>query len=365
MQAKIVWEQIQSNNFLRWVCSLPCRKPLFMVFCLVLFVVWSLSLSDTSIYKNINIGDSAKSLETMGMISKTEQTDNQLTYVDISKPYDADFKCVYMQTVPKTPICLHDILRDEFISHDLETTGLWEPRVLQDFIEVLLRDPAIGVVDLGANIGVYTLVSARMGHRVVAVEPFTENTWRIHKAALLGETSSRIVLLHNAVSDRRVMATIQHHGTNQGDVRITHGASRCIGSCPQTVKTILLDDLLKVTTFNRSVIKVDTQGFEHRIFMRAERFLSSVLVPYIFMEWQLMKKHFVASNHTSEDKQLVQTMVDFLMLKRYRPYKLSVSGAHALVPSLWHQWPDDVIWRRLPTDIEYQKLLRNHFLVWP
>ena len=52
------------------------------------------------------------------------------------------------------------------MSHDLAYTGLWEPHVLYDFQDVLLRDSSLGVIDIGANIGVYTLLPAAMGHQV-------------------------------------------------------------------------------------------------------------------------------------------------------------------------------------------------------
>ena len=44
----------------------------------------------------------------------------------------------------------------------------------------------LGVLDVGANIGVYSLVAAAMGHNVIAVEPFDGNLRRFHKAINLG-----------------------------------------------------------------------------------------------------------------------------------------------------------------------------------
>lgn len=67
------------------------------------------------------------------------------------------------------------------------------------------------------------------------------------------------------------------------------GYKPCIGSCSEKVQTILLDDLLEVVTFDRAVIKIDSQGFEHRSFQHAEKLLDAVYVPYIYMEWLLMK----------------------------------------------------------------------------
>jgi FkbM family methyltransferase len=38
------------------------------------------------------------------------------------------------------------------------------------------------VLDIGANIGHYTMFAAKIGRNVVSVEPFEENILRIHKA---------------------------------------------------------------------------------------------------------------------------------------------------------------------------------------
>ena len=41
--------------------------------------------------------------------------------------------------------------------------------------------------DTGANIGLYSLIAARMGHEVVAVEPYKQNLHHFHKAVQLGK----------------------------------------------------------------------------------------------------------------------------------------------------------------------------------
>ena len=64
-------------------------------------------------------------------------------------------------------VCLYETWRDIYVSHDLSSTGLWEPHVLFDFQDVLKRDSSLGVIDIGANLGVYTLLAAQMGHQVV------------------------------------------------------------------------------------------------------------------------------------------------------------------------------------------------------
>ena len=53
------------------------------------------------------------------------------------------------------------------MSHDLLYTGRWEPHVVSDYQDVLRRDSSLGVIDIGANIGVFTLLAAAMNHKVI------------------------------------------------------------------------------------------------------------------------------------------------------------------------------------------------------
>ncbi len=139
----------------------------------------------------------------------------------------------------------------------------------------------------------------------------------------------------------------------------------CIGSCPQTVNSILLDDLLEVITFSRVVIKIDIQGYEHRTFQHAERLLNTIYVPYIYMEWIVMRDYYIAANHTSHDKTMVQDMIKMFLNRNYRPYELDAHGARVLDPNKWFDWPVDLVWRMKPSKKEYGKLLSNHFRIWP
>lgn len=59
------------------------------------------------------------------------------------------------------------------------------------------------VIDVGAQIGEFSLFAAKLGRDVVAVEPFYENIIRFHKAVVAENLQSRIRLITNAISDER------------------------------------------------------------------------------------------------------------------------------------------------------------------
>ena len=59
------------------------------------------------------------------------------------------------------------------------------------------------MLDVGAQIGQYSLFAAKMGRDVVTVEPFYDNILRIHKAAKEEKFENKIKLIKNAISDKR------------------------------------------------------------------------------------------------------------------------------------------------------------------
>ena len=285
--------------------------------------------------------------------------------VNLTTPVNEEFNCVKTITNPPTTVCLYDVYRDMYISHDLQETGLWEPLVTRDFLDCLARDPLAGVIDLGANIGFYSMIAASAGRGVIAIEPYSNSVRRLQKAATLENVTANLVIVQNAVSDVRIAATVRRAGDNQGDTRIRHGAQPCVGACSPVVRTILLDDLLEVCRFSRAIMKVDIQDYEHRAFAHAAALFDNIRVTYIFMEWVLMGRHYVAANHTSADKVLVENMLRFLFERNYRPYTLSSEDERPLDPDVWDAWPDDIVWHLMPDTMEYSKLIRTHFLNWP
>ena len=339
---------------------------LFIIYTLQV-ILWSESVYFVPKEKHLNPAkyrnplshyEASPSTHDAGLEEDWRRAQVSLNLYNMSSAYRADFRCLTMRTSPPTPVCVYDSWSDIYISHDLIETGMWESHVLLDFQADLLRDTSLGVLDIGANIGVYTLLAAKMGRKVVAVEPLRENLLRLHQAAVLAGTESQIIVLQNAISDTRGVATIKKSGTNQGDTRVKMGYEPCVGSCPIKVHTILMSDLRYILTFDRAIMKMDIQGYEARAFVHIGPLLDAIVVPYIYMEWLLMRESKDVLNG-------VQHMVKELFERDYRPYSLSREGATKLLPSDWRKWPLDIVWRHLPSAKEYSKLMKNHFLIWP
>lgn len=130
--------------------------------------------------------------------------------------------------------------------------GRAEP-LLQGFLAEHIK-PGSVVLDLGANVGYFTLVAARLAGptgRVVAVEPLLSNLAAL-RANVEANNLAQVEVVVAAVSDRRGTATLLLSGSDQ-DASLVHGADVGI-----VVATVTVDQL----DLSPDVIKIDVEGAE-------------------------------------------------------------------------------------------------------
>ncbi|HLG89112.1 MAG TPA: FkbM family methyltransferase [Alphaproteobacteria bacterium] len=152
---------------------------------------------------------------------------------------------------------------DRYISPQIAATGSWEP-FETELVQRFLR-PGDCFVDIGANIGWYTIIAAaRVGSRgqVYAFEPAAENfELAAQNVALNGLSNVR--LERAAVSDQPGSATLFLSTENLGDHRLYESAEE---RSSETVPVICLDAYFADKPGSIRLVKMDTQGSEAKIF---------------------------------------------------------------------------------------------------
>jgi FkbM family methyltransferase len=209
----------------------------------------------------------------------------------------------------------------------------------------LLDYPDMGMIDLGTNIGTFSLAIAAMGRQVLSVEPNMDNVRRFHKAVNLGRLESRITLLVNALSNERGTSRIVHHKNNQGDTRM-----QSVKINPQIdysgdnyTDFITMNDLLPFCNFKAAVVKIDIQGFEFRAFANADDLFGNIHIPHVFMEWSMIKQ-FNPLSRSHKDSELFFKMMNFFDRRGYLPR--DPAQRQILSPKDWKSWPVDIMWEK-------------------
>jgi FkbM family methyltransferase len=162
-------------------------------------------------------------------------------------------------TVHGHRLFIHDPAVDRLLSGHLASGQPYEPFET----ELLLQQvrPGDVALDLGANIGLHTLLLARAvgpTGRVYAFEPDPAN-FALLKRNVERNGYGNVVLVNKAVSDKTGTATLFRSGDNSGDHRLAPAAE---GRPELAVETVRLDDYFAGQDVQPRVVKMDIQGSE-------------------------------------------------------------------------------------------------------
>lgn len=155
--------------------------------------------------------------------------------------------------------------RDVALTPIIMFRGRWEPGETFWFVKSLKKGDT--VVDIGANVGYYTLIAAKIvgdEGRVYAFEPDPE-AFALLQANVRVNGLTNVVLEQKAVSNEQGVLKLYLAEKNRGDHRIyqpKEGPKRDFVE----VEAVSLDDYFEDYDGDISLIKIDTQGAEGVIF---------------------------------------------------------------------------------------------------
>lgn len=151
-------------------------------------------------------------------------------------------------------------------------------------------------IDVGANIGFYSLLMAhedRNNISIYAFEPGTENLKTLSAAIKANNMESKIKVLPYALSDKPGICELQLASFCSGDNSITPSPKVGIRGS-ESVKVETLDNIVEKFGFKQKncFIKIDVEGHEEMVLMGGKNFFSSDNKPIVLVEsWPISKKH--------------------------------------------------------------------------
>ena len=254
----------------------------------------------------------------------------------------ADYSCVNFESLqPTVKICIHKVKEDRYVSGAIAKGEFWEPENVKFFQKLLQADPDLHVIDIGANIGEYTLVAAHAGRKVLAVEARLLHVHMLQQSLRLNHYHDRVTLVYNAISDSYGQVTLGTYYNNQGGTHIANSKQTKVKSGlsvnvknNMTSTMILMSDLVAVTNFSKALMKIDIEGYEDTAFRCAERLFSMVYIPVVLMEWTAMAK---------KSPMVIEPFVQWIQSKGYKAFLADDTFQHPLNFSEWQKWPHDIL----------------------
>jgi FkbM family methyltransferase len=162
--------------------------------------------------------------------------------------------------------------RDDSLLPALVLRGVWEPNVTRVFLR-LLR-PGMRVVEVGANVGYYTILAASCVGPTGSVIAFEANpaiAERLRRAVVVNGYQWWTQVVGSAVTDRDGQATLHVLARHQGSSSLARQRPDVLegwGEVPHplTVSATTLDAFLGPDPSPVDLLKIDAEGWEPAIF---------------------------------------------------------------------------------------------------
>ena len=259
-----------------------------------------------------------------------------VNYTENARKIVPDHKCVDVRTDKGRlmPICVYPAAIDKWVSASILRGKLWESDLINKMTNFInlerQKQPDIEFLDLGSNIGCYSLYIAQEGIHVTAIDPLHENMELISKSIVLGKLQDRIRLIWNAVADHHNTVKFIPDTNNVGGTRITDINPIENKAIMDVARAITFDDLLPLFRGKHIAMKMDIEESEYPALLGGETFFQEVDVKVVQMEFQWHKK--------GKDGPKI---VAYFSNKGFLPFK-DLQRSIVLNPAQMENWPGDI-----------------------
>lgn len=256
---------------------------------------------------------------------------------DLTSRNNEVYQCLPLVQADMAKMCLYN---ESYISSLLRSNNkhIFDKENFDTLSKLLQSNPDAGFIDIGANLGLYTIfVSKLYQRRVVAVEPFPPVIKRFQKSLQINGLTDYVTLITNPISDSRKTKFFHLQKGNVGQNKLATAYEK--SNKPMLrVETIVMDDIVRFIPFKSAIMKIDVEGEESRAFSEASELITRIDVVAILMEWRHVKLR--------QDGNSVQLMSKFLYLMTtndYLPYSMT---QQPLSYGSWDKWPIDVVFKK-------------------
>ena len=261
--------------------------------------------------------------------------------LDYNRLPSDNFTCVTLKVETAPFICVYDRPeKDVYVSAAILKGELFEAGNVRLLESELKKDPELGFIDIGSNVGQFSVVAAAMGRKVLSVEALQAHVRMLARAAVRNGFQDRMKIVHNAASDSYRTVSLVTPPGNMGMTRIKTNQGQGYVAVAEGVPTILLDDLASVVHFRRAIMKLDIEGEEVPALSHSSKLFDAVDIPLVFMEWWGGEKPYELYR-SPEQVAMVNTVLEFLTARGYRVYDTAKRPSSL---DQWKKWPFEVLW---------------------
>ena len=216
---------------------------------------------------------------------------------------------------------------DEYISKYIRDNNTWEPLTTEIILELLKENtPDTVFVDIGANIGYFSMLAASKNFPVVAFEPVEANYTLLKKSITENNFEHLILPYKILLSDKKEEVVVNVSEYNMG-LCSTRKLLDCDFSYSEKHMSDILDTFFGINTSNNLIIKIDVEETEKKVLYGMEDTMKSGKVSHIIIEnrrydieiFNFLRKHGfnICRNIGYTDKIIVDENTNYLKTEKY------------------------------------------------
>jgi FkbM family methyltransferase len=164
-----------------------------------------------------------------------------------------------------TPLGFHLVTRNHPANRAM-LQGAFEPEETAVLMERLPHTDVF--VDIGANVGYYTLLALKHGKRAIAVEPQARNLQCLYAGLEANGWQQRAEVFPVGLGPKPGMATL--YGASGPSASIVRDWAKYGSAYRQTIPVLTLDIVLADRFVDQEVfVKIDVEGYEYQVLLGA------------------------------------------------------------------------------------------------
>lgn len=190
---------------------------------------------------------------------------------------------------------------DDIVSENIYRYGTWESSIVQTILKVLRKTSErrgidISFLDIGSNLGWFTVIIAKHGYNTIAFEPLIKNVEIMSSNICNNHIESNVTIFYTGLGIKEETCWVISANTNIADGIIKCGTkpddsykekgSGHIYYRRQEINIKLLDHYLdNINVFPPiGVMKIDVEGYEENVLRGGLNFLKNYPPYYILLE---------------------------------------------------------------------------------
>ncbi|CAF1266105.1 unnamed protein product [Adineta ricciae] len=238
------------------------------------------------IVTSLSLGFYLASFERVEKVQKLSSS--SINIVDTTQPLTTNITCVKTKKLfdlYHSTICVHDY--EDYVSEIVRKDHIWEEDYIVRILQILIRNPSLDMIDIGGNIGTYTMFTAgALGRFTLTIECFKPNVERIIRAVQIENVHNRVVIVHRALYSKSG-EYIQLSQESPSGLQIKNAISKN-SQDDYIVQTVQLDDLLPILiqrNVRAAIIKIDIEGSEVYLLESGRKVFQQIDIQLVMMEW--------------------------------------------------------------------------------